>query len=125
MVRGRGATAAPSTHSLTHSLLLLLLAQVKRVYLLVRSKTRGDRTTSADQRVQQVLCSPLFRLLHKDAASGKRNVFGRVRVVEGDLCLPGLGLSADDAQRLCSEVGCVIHCAANIELDARIHWSLQ
>jgi hypothetical protein len=39
-----------------------LLPQVEKVYLLVRSK----RHLSAEQRVERMLCSPLFNMLHDD-----------------------------------------------------------
>jgi hypothetical protein len=40
-----------------------LLSQVEKVFLLVRSK----RHLSAEQRVERMLCSPLFNMLHDDA----------------------------------------------------------
>eukprot|EP00775_Hariotina_reticulata_P007405 gene7405-7614_t len=100
---------------------LLRCTNVKKVYLLVRSK----RDKSAPKRVEQLLCSSLFNMLHDDALTGRRNVFGKVEAVEGDLSHPELGLSATDMQMLHEEVSMVVHCAANIELDAQIHWTLK
>jgi fatty acyl-CoA reductase len=98
-----------------------VLAQVTKVYLLVR----GKRDKSAHKRVEQLLCSSLFNMLHADALNGTRNVFNKVEAVEGDLSHPQLGLSATAMTMLHEEVSMVIHCAANIELDAQIQWTLR
>lgn len=52
-------------------------------------------------------------------------MFTRVHAVNGDLALPGMGLSADDAAAVQQEVTAIIHCAALIELDAPIQKTLQ
>lgn len=90
-----------------------------KVYLLVR----GKRSTSAAARVEKMLCGPLFNLLHKEAASGQRQVFHRVKVIEGDLA--GLGLQPSDRQLLVEEIDTVIHCAANLTLDAHIQDTIK
>lgn len=95
--------------------------QVKRVYLLVR----GKRDQSAQERVQKVLCGALFNELHSQVAQGGDNVFAKIRVVPGDLELPGLGLSESDRQLLQSEVEVVIHSAASLTLDAHIQRALK
>lgn len=95
--------------------------QVEKVYLLVR----GKKHLTAAQRVEKMLCLPLFHLLHDDARKGIRNVFDKVQAVEGDLTLPGLGLSAEDATAVRREVNVIIHCAADIELDAQVHKTLK
>lgn len=94
---------------------------MERIYLLVR----GKRTQTAQQRVDKMMCGGLFHMLHKQVADGGANVFEKVHAVEGDLAMPGLGLSAADTQRLQAEVTHVIHSAANIELDADIQKSLR
>jgi fatty acyl-CoA reductase len=91
------------------------------VYLLVR----GKKTMTAQQRVEKMLCSPLFCMLHKQVANGAPSPFRKVLAVEGDLCLPSMGLSEGDKQQLLADVQHVIHCAANIELDADIQKSLK
>lgn len=75
--------------------------------------------------MEKLLTGPLFHVLHKQVADGGSNPFRKVQAVEGDLCLPGLGLSEADRQQLLEEVQHVIHCAANIELDADIQKSLK
>jgi thioester reductase-like protein len=95
--------------------------QVEKVYLLVR----GKKTQTAQQRVDKMLCGGLFWMLHKQVAAGADGPFHKVVAVEGDLCNPGLGLSQADRQLVLSEVDHVIHCAASIELDADIHYTLR
>lgn len=91
------------------------------MYLLVR----GKRATSAAERVEKMLCGPLFNLLHEEAASGTRQVFHRVIVIDGDLSLPGMGLNPCDREQLVDEIDTVIHCAANLTLDAPIQSTLK
>lgn len=52
-------------------------------------------------------------------------MFTKVEAVEGDVCLPGLGLSPADTQMIKDEVNIVIHCAASLELDAQIQKTLR
>lgn len=86
---------------------------------------RGKKHMTAAQRVEKMLCLPLFHILHEDVRKGRHNAFKRVQAVEGDLTLPGLGLSQADAATLRREVSVVIHCAADIELDAQVHKTLR
>jgi thioester reductase-like protein len=95
--------------------------QVKGIYLLVR----GKKQHAASKRVDTLLCGPLFHLLHKDAAAGKRNVFSKVQVIEGDLTKLNLGLSDEDMLKLQQEVGIILHSGANIELDADVQMTLK
>lgn len=100
---------------------LLLPAQVKAVYLLVR----GRKGQSAAERVQKLLCGPLFSTLHQQVAAGGPNVFSKVRVIEGDIEQPGMGLSVEDRETLMSNVDVVIHSAASLTLDAHIQKALK
>jgi len=94
---------------------------------------RGKGKHTAQDRVTKLLCSPLFHQLHQQAQSGSEsggpegvnNPFGRVRVVEGDLEQQGLGLSDDVRQQLLSEVDVVLHCAADLALEAHIQRTLR
>lgn len=60
---------------------LFLLPQVEKVYLLVRSK----RQVSAQQRVERMLCSPLFNMLHHEVR----------KVRQCSACSGGLAHAAD------------------------------
>lgn len=96
--------------------------QVKRVFLLVR----GKKQHTPQQRVERLLSGPLFHMLHEQAAApGGRNPFCKVQAVEGDMELPGLGLSDADRQLLIDEVDVVIHSAACLTLDAHIQNALR
>lgn len=87
---------------------------------------RGKRGTSAASRVEKLLSSPLFHLLHGAGEDGSNGVLAsRVRAINGDLSAPGLGLSDSDAQLLCERVNVVIHCAANVQLDAHVQNSFR
>lgn len=105
----------------------MLRAQVKTVFLLVRGK--GKHT--AHDRVSKLLCSPLFHQLHQQAQSNgaegvpNTNPFAKVRVVEGDLDQQDLGMSDDLRQQLLSEVDVVLHCAADLALEAHIQRTLR
>jgi thioester reductase-like protein len=74
--------------------------QVKKVYLLVRSK----KGKTAAERVEALLCGPLFNLLHKHAAVDGGSCLAKVQAVDGDLLQPGLGLSSADAAMLEQQV---------------------
>lgn len=105
----------------SHSTIMACPLQVKTVYVLVR----GKKHVSAAKRVQDLLCSPLFNLLHQDILAGKRNPFSRVHTVEGDLTNPGLGLSHQDLRLLRSNVNIVLHCAALVELETHVQQALR
>jgi fatty acyl-CoA reductase len=101
---------------------LSVLPQVSKVYLLVR----GKKGLTAQQRVQKLLCGPLFHQLHQQAAaSNGPNVFSRVCVVQGDLEQPGLGLTQQDREALQEQVEVIIHSAAVLTLDAHIQSALR
>lgn len=108
-----------STPCRKHS--LIVYAQVKTVYLLVRAKNN----VPAAKRVQDLLSSPLFNMLHQDILSGKRNPFSRVHPVEGDLTKPSLGLTHQDLRLLRTHVNLVLHCGACIELEADVQKTLR
>lgn len=105
--------------------LYLLLTQVKRVYILARPR----RGVPPGERLARLLEGPLFHELHAAAAAavarGERSPFERVVVVDGDLSLPALGLAPADVQRITAEVGVVLHCAADLDLDAPIQKTLR
>jgi fatty acyl-CoA reductase len=93
--------------------------QVEAVFVLVR----GKKQLSPSQRVAQLLGSPVLHLLHKQALNG-RNVLSKVHAIEGDLGLPGLGISPEDRQLL-QQVDYVLHCAASVELQADMQDTLR
>jgi hypothetical protein len=78
-----------------------LLSQVEKVFLLVRSK----RHLSAEQRVERMLCSPLFNMLHDDARKVGANILGQAATGCGRIGSAGTAtscLAAAAKAQLCS-----------------------
>ncbi len=95
---------------------LLRTTDVAAVYLLLRARRGAD---PAD-RVATLMQSSLFHLVRD-----KRHLVDKVKAVQGDIQLPGLGLSAADRAALCKSVHVIVHCAADIRLEPTIQESLQ
>jgi fatty acyl-CoA reductase len=90
---------------------LLRSTDIKRIYVLLRAK-RGE---SAQARLaKQLQQSAIMHLLRGNP------VLDKVVAVCGDMMLPELGISVDDRRMLQREVNTVIHCAADIRLEAGI-----
>jgi thioester reductase-like protein len=81
---------------------------------------RGKKQQTAQQRVQKMLCGPMFHILHKHVSSGGANVFQKVQVIEGDLATPGLGLSDAHRELVLQQTNMILHCAADMALHAPI-----
>jgi thioester reductase-like protein len=77
-----------------------------RVTVLARTTARG----TAAQRVATIV----ERMLGADQA---RACSDRIEVVEGDIALPGLGLSRERHAELSERIDHVIHCAAVVDLE--------
>ncbi len=96
--------------------ILRSLPDLGRLYLLVRAsgeKNAGDRFE------KDVLGSAAFRNLRESRGEGFGDyVAGKVRVLEGDVHAPGLGLGEDDLSELSREVDIVVHSAASVIFDA-------
>jgi fatty acyl-CoA reductase len=89
---------------------LLRCTGVDTVYCLIRPKRGQD----PQQRLDKVLHSALFHKVRETPA------IKRARAVAGDIMVADLGLSQDDRAMIESEVDIVLHCAADITLDADI-----
>ena len=107
--------------------ILRSLPDVRRLYLLIRAKERGNRTVSADERFwSEVLKSSIFDRLKKDHGDGfDAFVEQRVAVINGDLTDERLGASDDDYRRLCDEVDVIFNSAAVVVFDERLDLSLN
>jgi hypothetical protein len=65
------------------------------------------------------LCGPCaLLLLLLLQVRGNDKLVQKVHVVSGDISLPGLGLSSADRATLLHSVNFIIHCAADIRLEA-------
>jgi thioester reductase-like protein len=67
----------------------------------------------------------MLHALHKQAASGGKTVFQKVHIIEGDLRHAGLGLSDADRELVLGETNLVLHCAADLALQAPIQRTLR
>ncbi|KAF6261123.1 male sterility protein-domain-containing protein [Scenedesmus sp. NREL 46B-D3] len=94
---------------------LLRTTNVAKVYLLLRPR-RGQ---TIQARADVLLQGALF---HKVRDSTK--LLRKVQVMGGDISLPGLGMSAADRATLLSSVDYIVHCAADIRLEADIQETL-
>ncbi|MDQ3567733.1 MAG: fatty acyl-CoA reductase, partial [Actinomycetota bacterium] len=92
------------------------LPDLGRLYLLVRR----SREKSARERFEKdVLGSSAFTGLRESLGDGfDEYVSNKVRVLEGDVHVPGLGLGEEDLAELSREVDAVIHSAASVMFDA-------
>ena len=86
---------------------LLYSTQVQSVFILIRS-TKGKTVA---ERHKHYIDDQLFKFrLTPDQ-------LGKIRVIEGDISLPELGISADDRKLLIEQVNVVIHSAATVRFD--------
>jgi alcohol-forming fatty acyl-CoA reductase len=92
------------------------LSNLRRLYLLIRA----SREKSAASRFEKdVLGSAAFGMLRqKLGESFEDYVAEKVRVLEGDVHAPSLGLEEEDLSELSREVDVVIHSAASVVFDA-------
>jgi len=93
------------------------LPTLERLHLLVRPSREKD----AKERFEKdVLGSAAFSRLREELGKEgfEKRVVEKVRVLEGDVHAPSLGLSADDLAELAREVDAVIHSAASVVFDA-------
>lgn len=79
---------------------------IKTIQILLRSK----RGMSSEQRLKEMLENPVFdRIREKDSTR-----FKKVKIVEGDVSLPQLGLNETDRKFLAENVNIVFHSAATV-----------
>ncbi|EFN87626.1 putative fatty acyl-CoA reductase CG5065 [Harpegnathos saltator] len=91
--------------------LLRSLPNIAHIYMLVRPKKGKD----TKQRVEEIFDSPLFERVK--AERGIATLREMVTVVNGDVLMPGLGISPEDKKMLCENVNIVYHAAATVRFD--------
>ncbi|CAH0549776.1 unnamed protein product [Brassicogethes aeneus] len=89
---------------------------VARIYLLIRPK-RGQE---AQERLQQLLTSPLFDPLRKERPLD----LGKVHPIQGDITQKELAISANDRATLSRNVNIVFHSAATVKFDEKLKLSV-
>ncbi|KAJ8978354.1 hypothetical protein NQ317_002663 [Molorchus minor] len=96
--------------------LLRACSGVSKIYLLIRPKRGQD----AQQRLQELLCSPLFDPLRKE----RPNDLGKVLPIQGDITQPELAISPSDRALLTRSVNIVFHSAATVKFDEKLKLSV-
>ncbi len=103
--------------------ILRSLPDLKRLYLLARP----SRNKSAEERFREdVFGSAAFAgLREKFGDAFEELVSGKVRVLEGDVYAPSLGLERDALDELSREVDVVVHAAASVIFDSPLDAALN
>jgi fatty acyl-CoA reductase len=103
--------------------ILRSLPELECLYLLIRA----SRDRSAASRFEKdVLGSAAFRKLREARGEDFADyVAGKVRVLEGDVHAPSLGLGEEDLAELSREVDVVIHSAASVVFDAPLDAAVE
>ncbi|KAB0791554.1 hypothetical protein PPYR_03354 [Photinus pyralis] len=89
---------------------------VSSIYLLIRP-SKGQ---NAQERLQQLLCSPLFDILRKECPTDLQ----KVSAIEGDITQPELAIAPSDRAMLCQSVNVVFHSAATVKFDEKLKLSV-
>ncbi|MCH7997565.1 MAG: SDR family oxidoreductase [Chloroflexi bacterium] len=104
------------------------LRDVRRIYVLVRPKTRpgGQAISCEDRLLQEVLDSQAFDPLREQLGGSLLELFQeKVHAVSGDLSLDDMGLDPETYRRLQREVQVIINCAATVSFDAPIDAAIE
>ncbi|KAF5280111.1 hypothetical protein FQA39_LY18145 [Lamprigera yunnana] len=96
--------------------LLRSCSGVSKIYLLIRPR-KGQ---SAQERLQQLLHSPLFDVMRKERPTDLQKVLP----IEGDITQPELAISASDREFLSQCVNIVFHSAATVKFDEKLKCSV-
>ncbi|XP_057672431.1 putative fatty acyl-CoA reductase CG5065 [Diorhabda carinulata] len=95
---------------------LLRLTEVKKIYILIRSK-KGKSPT---ERIKDLFNNPLFhKLLNK-----KPEAIEKCIPIRGDVSLPMLGISEVDRQKIIEEADFIIHSAATVRFDDSLKYAV-
>ncbi|XP_044739087.1 putative fatty acyl-CoA reductase CG5065, partial [Chrysoperla carnea] len=92
--------------------LLRCCPQVQSIYILLRNKHGYDHI----QRLETLLNFPIFANIRESDP----NQLTKIVPLAGDVSLPNLGLSKEDADTLRKNVTVVFHCAANVRFDQKL-----
>ena len=91
--------------------------EVKCIYVLLRPKKGLD----INSRLQQLLQVKIYDNIRDNEPAQ----MSKVVAIEGDIGLPGLGISDEDEERLISDVSIVFHSAATVRLDEPLRTSVN
>lgn len=85
---------------------------MNKIYLLLRSKKGLD----ARQRLEELCTARLFDKLKEESPK----CFNKLVAINGDITLPGLGISQADLDLVSQEVSVVFHSAATVKFDEQL-----
>lgn len=123
VIGGTGLVGRVLVEKLLHD-----LQSIDRIYVLIRSRQRGERIISAQDRMwQELFASTAFDRMRQELGQARfaELVESKVEAVSGDLGLPALGLDEETHTRLQGEVDLVINCAALVSFDAPLDAALS
>ncbi|XP_061392597.1 fatty acyl-CoA reductase 1-like [Musca vetustissima] len=98
--------------------LLRSCGDLKKMYLLVRPKKGREPI----ERIKDMLDNVLFDKLKE--MRGLDWILSKIEAIPGDVMLPELGISKEDAETLRNEVSLVMHCAATIRFDEPLRYAV-
>jgi long-chain acyl-CoA synthetase len=126
--RGRGVFILGATGFVGKVLLSMLLhrfEEVRRVYVMVR---RGSGTSSEDRFWNSVVSSPTFDPL-RDKYGGEEGLAAYlkqvVRVVDGDITEPNLGLTDADAAKVAADIDVIINSSGKVTFNPPLEAALR
>uniref|UniRef100_T1PI92 Fatty acyl-CoA reductase n=1 Tax=Musca domestica TaxID=7370 RepID=T1PI92_MUSDO len=91
--------------------LLRSCGDLKKIYLLIRPKKGKEPIERITQMLDNVLFDKLKELRSLDW------ILTKLEAIPGDVMLPKLGISHEDAEKLRNEVSVIMHCAATVRFD--------
>ncbi|XP_036149633.1 putative fatty acyl-CoA reductase CG5065 [Monomorium pharaonis] len=97
--------------------LLYRCSDLDKIYILIRSK----KGRSVETRLEDMHKLPLFQRLRNE----KPQLFKKLIPLNGDVCLPDLGLTDQQRECLINEVHVVFHFAATLRLEAKLKDAIE
>lgn len=123
---GRHILLTGATGFLGKVLFAMMLEQLPNlgcIYVLIR---RNKKQSAAQRFCQDILASPVFtQSTHENQTAFNRFLLERVKVLEGDVVKPNLGLSTDSVEHLHSTLDLVIHVAGLVDFFPDIRLGLD
>ncbi|KAI9246910.1 male sterility protein-domain-containing protein [Phascolomyces articulosus] len=104
----------------------LLSLDVRKIFILLRSGQR--RPGSAFQRIKEdILTNKAFVALRRSMGPTlfDRMIKDKLCAIEGDLAMPGLGLSDEDRKTLVKDTNIVLHCGATVDGNERLDMAVK
>ncbi|KYN02613.1 PREDICTED: putative fatty acyl-CoA reductase CG5065 [Cyphomyrmex costatus] len=97
--------------------LLYSCSDLDKIYILIRSK----KGRSVETRLEEMFKLPLFQRMQNE----KSHLLKKVIPLNGDVCLPNLGLTNRHRELLINEVHIVFHFAATLRLEAKLKDAIE